>query len=479
MSPGITIGIDVATAHIRAVALDPGGVDPVFGPVEASLSSPVRGGQGEVSQTPDYALVARDVMGKLIAGLGQKRASAITSLCVTATSGTLVPCDDQGQPLGDALMYNDQRGDSAVRDRVMEHVADRPSPSIGRLWWIATHTRATQVLSPADVILADLAGGHVVPADTSHHLKSAIDPLALTWPEALIDALGVSRSLLPELVRSGVVVGYIAPSIAKELGVGPDVALVSGMTDGCTSQISTGGIALGDTVGVLGTTLVIKATSKSPVTDPERGVYSHVSPDGHFLPGGASNVGVGSLPPELVNGDRSILHQAIETAGTSGLASTVHYPLPGRGERFPFHQPGAQALWAGTPTSMTDRVRSVMEGVGFIERLGLETLAEHGASSTRHFLSGGGSKSAAWNQLRASILGTSVLVPRYSDSAVGAALLASATHSRETVADLARAVLPEPTIVEPREDDHAALDDRYHEMRTLLESAGYIAPRAD
>lgn len=475
---GISLGIDVATAHVRVVALDPGARTPLVGPFEAPLPAPQPGHNGAISQESRYADVAFDVIRQLVAELGTDRAGKISALCITATSGTLVPCDNQGVPLGDALMYNDQRGDSAVQELRAVHVPHRPSPSIGRLWWIAQHTQATQALSPADVILAALTGGSIVAADASHHLKSAIDPVALTWPEDLLDALHVPLTLVPELGPAGVVVGEVRSAVAHGLGLPPGVALVSGMTDGCTSQISTGGIAIGDTVGVLGTTLVIKATSSTAVTDTTRGVYSHVSPDGHFLPGGASNVGVGSLPAHLLSGNRAGLHEEIKKAGESGLSSTAHYPLPGTGERFPFHHPSAHALLGSTPTSLTDRVRSIMEGVGFVERLGLETLASFGAPSTRHFVSGGGSKSHSWNQLRATILGMPLLVPHHSDSAIGAALLAYATDNAMTVSEAAAAVLPQAATVEPVEADRPPLEDRYQEFLELLVDAGYLRPES-
>jgi len=473
---GIALGIDVATAHVRVVALDPGAPDPVIGPREAPLPGPRSGQAGDISQEPRYAEVAFGIIRELLAELGADRSARISALSITATSGTLVPCDDKGVPLGDALMYNDQRGDAFTADLSAEHAPNRPHPSIGRLWWIAHNTTASKVLSPADVILAALTGGSIVAADASHHLKSAIDPVALTWPEELLDALDIPTRLLPELCSSGVVVGEVASTVCANLGLPARVALVSGMTDGCTSQISTGGIAMGDTVGVLGTTLVLKATSTTSVTDTTRGIYSHVSPDGHFLPGGASNVGVGSLPKELLQGERAALHEAIETAGAQGLSSTAHYPLPGIGERFPFHQATAHALLASEPTSLTDRVRSIMEGVACVERLGLETLAGYGAPSIRHFVSGGGSKSAAWNELRATVLGKELYVPHYSDSAIGAALLARAADQSHTVAQAANDLLPAPAVVEPKASDVAALFERYEEFLELVANAGYLTP---
>lgn len=470
------MGIDIATAHVRVVALDLETPGHIIGPVELPLPAPVKNSAGWVSQDAVYATTTRQVLASLTALLGPMDTQRIRALSITGTSGTLVPTNARGGVVGDAVMYNDTRGDSFVAEVAATFLPDRPHASLGRLWWLAHHTQADLVLSPADVVARDMTNGGVVATDNSHHLKTGIDPVGLTWPEGACEALGIPPTVMPDLGPSGVVVGVIDDGYATHVGLPTGVAIVSGMTDGCTSQIATGGIGVGDSVGVLGTTFVLKATSATPVTDITKGVYSHLSPDGVFLPGGASNVGLGSMPPELLSGPRHALHDAIEEAGQAGLSSTAHYPLPGVGERFPFSVPSAQATLASTPTSLLDHVRSVMEGVAFVERLGLEVLESYGAVLTRHHVSGGGSKSVVWNEVRASVLDRTLTVPRYSDSAVGAALIAAKARWSTTLTETARALLPPPHQVEPRTQWKAPLEDRWGEFLDMLQKAGYIEP---
>jgi hypothetical protein len=45
--------------------------------------------------------------------------------------------------------------------------------------------------------------------------------------------------------------------------------------------------------------MVLKGTSDQLVRDPNGVVYSHRSPDGHWLPGGASSSGAGALARAL------------------------------------------------------------------------------------------------------------------------------------------------------------------------------------
>lgn len=59
------------------------------------------------------------------------------------------------------------------------------------------------------------------------------------------------------------------------------------MTDGCAAQMGAGALDVGSSNCVLGTTLVLKGVNRELISDPAGIVYSHRSPDGNWLPGGA------------------------------------------------------------------------------------------------------------------------------------------------------------------------------------------------
>jgi xylulokinase len=109
-------------------------------------------------------------------------------------------------------------------------------------------------------------------------------------------------------------------------------------------------------------------------------VYSHLAPDGRFWPGGASNVGAGLVGEEFGSAD---LDQLQRQAAALGPAPAIRYPLPGVGERFPFRHPAAVGFQLGQATTPAAAFRTLLEGVAFAERLGLEALADSGCSSAR------------------------------------------------------------------------------------------------
>ena len=461
----IVLGIDLATADARVQALDADTGETLAGLFQAI---PVTGADGERTQPAVYGDVVRGLLGGVTARLGT-RAREVGALCITGTSGTVVPVDARGVPVGDAVLYDDPRGADQLRALGAAGLGIRPSGALARAAWMHAAAPAARYVFSPDVVAAALAG-HLLPSDTSHALKSGIDPVAAAWDLAALDAVGLPRDRMPELVAPGRIIGEV--DRPATLGLPAGVAIVSGMTDGSTGQIATGAVADGDTVGVLGTTLVLKAVSSRNVVDGAAGIYSHVAPDGLFWPGGASNAGAGVLRGGVTAGiDPAQRTERIDAFGPAGL---VAYPLPRPGERFPVADPdfaGFSVALDGRPHDTVDpivRFRAVYEGVAFVERLGLERLADLGVEQRRHHLAGGAAASELWNRIRATALGRPVVVTAGAGSARGAAVLAASAIDDQPFAAVAERLAPPGTTVDPDAALAAALEERYRVFRDTL-----------
>src|SRR5688500_7141565 len=103
----LVVGIDLATAAVRAVAADWAGQ--VYARAERPLPQPVSPQPGWREQDPSswWPAVAA-ALHDLTAQLGD-RSRGVVALSVSATSGTVVALDAAGRPLGAALTYADQR----------------------------------------------------------------------------------------------------------------------------------------------------------------------------------------------------------------------------------------------------------------------------------------------------------------------------------------------------------------------------------
>ena len=474
----VVLGVDLATAHARVVALDTDGT--MLGQRDAALPPVRTPAEGAREQDPDYLAVVTTLLGGLAADLGD-RAREVQALSITGTSGTLVPCDRDGRPTGPALLYNDQQsGPEAdrLRDAGIDASPTSPMARIGRL----VCDGAALVLHTPDVVHAGLVG-HVVAADTSHALKAGIDPERCTWDDQALRALDVPESAVPALVHPGTVLGEVAPEVAARAGLPGGVLVVAGMTDGCTAQMAAGAVALGDSVGVLGTTLVLKAVTDHEVRGVGGALYSHYAPDGSWWAGGASNVGARPVAEEFGGTTAEAIWRLEAEASALGPSPVVAYPLRGRGERFPFARRDAEGFTVGASAALDagQDYRTFLEGVAFVERLALDTLRERGVVPQLHHLAGGGSRSRLWSRIRATVLEVPTVLAHRASSAYGAALLALATAENEPLTSVVGRILPASALepVEPLEDERGRLLDSFERLRAELDRRGLLEPVPD
>ncbi|HVF13561.1 MAG TPA: FGGY family carbohydrate kinase [Acidimicrobiales bacterium] len=490
----LVVGVDIATAHVRAVAADAAGR--VHAKASSSLPAPRSPRPGWSEQDaggwwPAVAAVLREVTGQLRLGAGGR----VVAVSVCATSGTVVALDSGGQPIGPALTYADQR---AVAEADVAHAAAadrwaglglRIQASFGLPKWAwlvsgagkggggggAGSRPVTRLAHASDVVVRQLvgaAGGDAVPTDWSHALKSGYDPLRREWASEAMAALGIPIGLLPEVHRPTERAGRVRGDTSAVTGLPAGCEVRLGMTDACASQLAAGAGEPGRFVSVLGSTLVLKGASQDLVVDPSGAVYSHRHPDGWWLPGGASSTGAAALAAGFPGRDTGELDS---TADRRGPASCVVYPLVGRGERFPFVAPDAEGFVLGEPTDEADRVRATFEGVAFVERLAYERLAALGARAQPPVVvTGGGSGSAIWNRIRATVLGVPVLAAPEATTALGGCILAAAGTLHPDLSTATTAMSAPGEQVDPVPAENDALEASYRRFRDEMVDRGWI-----
>jgi D-ribulokinase len=272
------------------------------------------------------------------------------------------------------------------------------------------------------------------------------------------------------VVRAGTSLGVVSTEAAAQTGMRQGTPVIAGMTDGCAAQLAAGALSVGSWNSVLGTTLVLKGVTPDLIRDPAGIVYSHRSPDGNWLPGGASSVGAGAI-------SRYFRERDLEVLGTQAAerepAGIVTYPLHGRGERFPFIAPDAEGFTLGQPADEIDQYAALLQGVAFIERLCYDYLDMLGAPVSGPFLlTGGGAKSRYWCQLRADVLGSAVTLPENPEAALGMAILAAAAGRK--VADVAGSMVRVREVIDPRPDRAGRFRAPYLQLVDELARRGWV-----
>ena len=474
------LGVDVGTQGIRVVAVDTTGE--ILSSHDTAIPLQKRGNVHE--QSPDGWWDALIPLLRAVATdlRTSARSAQPLALSVTSTSGTVIPLAADHTPLHSALMYDDKRAViQAERCRVVSADGDQPEvpfgPSFGLpkiVWYAETYPNEAERIASwchaADFLIGRLSGVWGV-TDPTNALKTGYDPALGAWPSFITEGLGIPPDWLPRVIPSGSVVGQLRQEIADATGLPPTMAITTGMTDGCSSQIAAGAVQLGEWSTTIGTTLVIKGVTRHPILDPHGRLYNHRHPEGWWMPGGASNTGADWIARDYGGQDLARLDDsARDVIPTAWIA----YPLTGEGERFPFIAPHARGF---EPTGLAEpeRYAARLEGVAYLERLAYEMLEDlSGEEVDRVSTAGGGSRSTTWLTIRANVLRKPVLRMRHADAAVGAAILAASTTIFDGLSSAARSMTQPEQEVDPGVLSDA-YEDGYGRFVAALTDRGYLA----
>ena len=479
MDEEVWLGLDLGTQSARALAVTATG-EPV-GEGSAPLRSRRDGPRHEQDPAAWFGALARAARAA-VGGLG----AAPRGVALCATSGTVLLVDAAtGGPRTAGLMYDDTRA-AADADRANQAGGEvwaalgyrmQPSWGLPKLLWLLRERPAlvpgARLAHQADLVTRRLVG-HAVPADTSHALKTGYDLRRDRWPNEVLAELGVPDEVLPEVVLSGTRLGTVCAQAAAATGIPAGTPVIAGMTDGCAAQLGAGALRVGDWNSVLGTTLVLKGVTERLLRDPAGVVYSHRAPDGGWLPGGASSVGAGAISASFPGRDLEALGRRAAAREPAGV---VAYPLVSRGERFPFTAPQAEGFLLGTPADEVDAYAALLQGVAFVERLCFDYLDLLGAPTGGELsLTGGGTRSRYWCQLRADVLGRPVRLPEHAEAALGMAVLAASAVTGRPAAEVAGAMVHVREVLQPRPDRAGRFRAPYLRLVDELAGRGWLAP---
>jgi len=424
--PQIALGIDLGTSGCRVIAID--NAHTILAHAEAPIAiTPAR--NGEITQDP--GLWWKAVGDCLTAVLQQVDPAAVGAIAVDGTSATLLLTDARGQPLTPALMYHDHRA-TAEALRLAELAPARSgaqgaTSSLAKLLWLAGQgmdRKAAHALHQSDWIAGMLTGqwGH---SDYNNCLKLGFDIEALAWPQWM-ERLGLRLALLPKVHAPGATIAPVSQEVARRFGLARDTVVVAGTTDGVASFLAAGATETGHAVTALGSTLVLKLLSETPVFAPEHGVYSHRLGN-RWLVGGASNTG-GAVLLQYFKLDQ--IREMSAQLRPDKLTGLSYYPLPGVGERFPVNDPNMNPVLQPLPGDSITFFQGILEGIASIEAEGYGLLHNLGAPAVREIrTTGGGSTNEPWRRMRENIIGVPIRPAHSQHAAFGAALLA-AQHGR-------------------------------------------------
>jgi len=479
----LSIGIDVGTTGVRAMAASLDGE--MVAAVQCDFPAGTTRCEGPtVEQSPH---VWTETVWHVLHQLGaillrEKPIPEVVGIAVDATSGTFLLLDHAHSPITPGILYSDLRAadlcaeaQNALRDVLQPYgIGIAPAFALCKLLFIKRNNpelidRCRSVVHQTDYIVGMLTGCFEV-TDVSSALKTGVNPGTLEWPAEIEHTLGLPLDRFPRVRPSGEVIGYLTDAAAGQSGLPRGIPVVSGCTDGTAAAVASGIKAPGDLNVTLGTTLVFKGGSESPLVDTGERIYNHRHPDGGYLPGAASSAGAGWV--RTATSDVSLPHLEAQAAERIPTGRYV-YPLETEGERFPFSCPTAKGFGLTEITDVAERFAAGMEGIAYLERMGIGVLESLGLLRTNAtHATGGATKNDLWLRIRAAVSRRSMLVPQNPASAFGSAILAGAPRLG-SCRDAQNQMVRVRHCVDPDERLALAYDEGYVAFRDALAQRGY------
>ncbi len=429
MARPVTVGIDIGTTSVKAVAADEEGMvvararvphDLVVTAADRLEHRPGQAWSAGVSEALAAVATGLDVAGVDVAAM-------VPSMCAV---------DENGRALTPGLLYGDGRaGRPASAD---------PSQSaelLGFVRWCAEQAPDAAGFWPAQAMANHALSGEAV-LDTTTAMTAV--PLFdfVGWDATVAESVGVTVDRFPRIVPGDQPAGRVA---AGRPGAG--AVLGGGTVDALAEQMVAGADHEGDVLVILGATLICWAVVPEWVEVDGLWTIPHSAP-GLTLIGGPSNAG-----GLFVDWVRRLTGDAPPPRDPAVVPVWTPYP---RGERVPLHDPDRRAGLHGLDLTHGPAavLRAAHEAAGFVIRHQLDLA---GLAPQRIVATGGGVRSPQWVQAIADTTGLPVdLVAVPEGAALGTAFQARVVAGLETSgtdarrwARVDRRVEPDPTWAGP------------------------------
>ena len=476
------MGVDVGTGGTRALLVDAGGkeVAAVTAPHEdMRMEQPLWAEQ----RPEDWAQAAVQAIRGVLAKAGAS-GDDVRGIGMSGQMHGLVLLDDANAVIRPALIWCDQRSQPQVdfinatlgKEKILEYTANPMLTgfTLPKLLWIRDHEprefeRVRKMLLPKDYVRFALTGEFA--SEVSDASGTAVfDVVHRKWSFEMMDGLGLDRGILPACHESAEISSAISAQAAALTGLKAGTPVVGGGGDQAASAVGNGIVEPGIVSCTLGTSGVVFAHMEKVAYDPKGRVHTfcHAVRDKWHVMGVTQGAGLSLqwLRNQLAPG--ATYDALTEEAATAPAGSQGLFWLPYlMGERTPHLDAQARGGWIGLTAKHTraDLIRSVIEGVSYSQKDGLDVVEQLGVAVSSVRASGGGARSLFWRQILADVFGKRVArLETQEGSAYGAALLAMVGTGEYTSApEACAATIREADSVEPRTAE-SALYARGHEV---------------
>ena len=365
---------------------------------------------------------------------------SVDAVGLTAQRSSVIPADEHGMPLTNAIMWQDTRNRALceeLRDReaLVRTICGNGINTVysgGKMAWLRqsrpdAYKHAAHLFVIPDYLLYHMTGKHVT--DHTYGSRSMLMNLRRrSWSPELLTLFGIDQRKLGELIPPSTVAGRITERFAEESGLRAGIPVVSCGGDQQCGAVGQGVFAPGTVSVNMGTGAYLIAPVHHMPEEPKPGLtYSASAVPGEYILessvltcGAALNWFLREL-----DGDLTMVKTALTESppGANGVIALPYF----QGRANPDWNSGARAAFFGLSlgTTKLDLLRAMLEGICIEIARNVETMERiHPIHTIR--LSGGLSRTAELGQLLSEVTGIPVTLSDDSDATTMGAWMSAA-----------------------------------------------------
>lgn len=421
------LGLDIGTTSLKAAVFDENGTRLGVKSVDYTLDTDPSTGFIEMD-AGKYTDMCRDVIDSFIGEFG-----TIDAISLDTQGETMVLADGDGKPLYPAVNWLDNRAQEEA-ETIREHFGSRrvyevtgqPEISAGwpackALWFREKRPdiweKTKKIFLLEDWILFSLTG-NAVTEPTIQSSTIWYDVVNRRWWPEMLDFLGMSAEMLPELLGS-----------AEKAGSYRGIPVMTGALDQIAGTLGCGVYDETKISEMTGTIMAICAlTDRMPPFREDSIIPCHM----HAIKGKYCLILWSSTAGMALKWFRNNLSEQYSFRELDGMAEKIPAGCEGLtmlpyfcGSTMPKYNPDARAVFAGLELGHTraHMARAIMEAVAFTLKQDLDYIGADCVDEIR--ITGGGASSPLWAGIKADVTGKVLHTVSESETAcLGSALFA-------------------------------------------------------
>ncbi len=372
----------------------------------------------------------------------------IEAISITSQRASIIPVNKHGKYLYNALMWQDRRSykqANSVKEKMsMKEIYQKTGLrldsyfSAPKMMWLKENMReiyndAYKIIGVQDYVVHLLTNRFVT--DYSQAARTLLMNInTFTWDDELVNAFGLDKDILPEIVAPGSIVGNITDIINEKTGLDKNIPVIIAGGDQQCAAIGLNVLKQGSIEANTGTGSFIIGYTDKPIIDENMRVLCSASaiPGKWIIEAGVLTSGniytwfKDKFYKDIIDSNiYNVVNKEVETSppGANGIILIPHF----KGSAAPYWNPLSKGMFFNVSLENTrgDFARAILEGITYEMAENISLIEELTGYVEIINIAGGLTKFTAFNQIQADVFNKAVSVYDSSEATSLGALIST------------------------------------------------------